>query len=302
LNNFDQKLEEEEYKPTWTEIVLSYIRWIVALITIFGLLYLSGVYQLLFYQRTAPTIEQAQVESVFDAEIIALPLRVFVFVNDEDWFILIHVAIEYEAAPAINGIRDAILAAMNNEINQLECSLVAISTSLEKMIAVLKRMPENCSPNVYYKMVRPWIMYFENVIYEGVEELGNRPQTFRGETGAQSSIIPSLIAGLNIKHEQSILTNHLKEMRLYMPPGHRAFIEKIEENSRVKQFVIDSGKNYLKEAYNTCLRNIFTFRDIHLDYAHTYIHQKTEHPKGTGATPFMPWLNQLREETERQYI
>ena len=46
-------------------------------------------------------------------------------------------------------------------------------------------------PALYYKTFRPYIRFFENVVYEGVNEA---PLDYRGETGAQSTIMPTLIA------------------------------------------------------------------------------------------------------------
>ena len=40
---------------------------------------------------------------------------------------------------------------------------------------------------------------------------------FRGETGAQSSIMPTLVAFMKIPHRPWMLTNHLADMRNYMP-------------------------------------------------------------------------------------
>ena len=72
----------------------------------------------------------------------------------------------------------------------------------------------------------------EGVIYEGVEAYGGRPQQFRGETGAQSSIVPALDAMLGVGHKEDALRTYLQEMRTYMPPAHRAFIEALEERGR----------------------------------------------------------------------
>lgn len=80
-NLFDPDKEHKE--PTKGEIILRYIRIVVALVVIVGLLYISGVYQLFLYQRTPDSVTQKEVENRLDAELVALPLRVFVFVNDE---------------------------------------------------------------------------------------------------------------------------------------------------------------------------------------------------------------------------
>jgi len=57
-------------------------------------------------------------------------------------------------------------------------------------------------PAIYYKTFRPYIRFFENVEYEGrrrwsarFSRLGRALRIqFRGETGAQSSIMPLLVA------------------------------------------------------------------------------------------------------------
>ena len=65
----------------------------------------------------------------------------------------------------------------------------------------MNRMPEKCDPFIYYNRVRPYIFGWKNnpatpqgVIYEEVDEYNGKPQLFRGETGAQSSIVPALDA------------------------------------------------------------------------------------------------------------
>ena len=142
-------------------------------------------------------------------------------------------------------------------------------------------------------------MYFDSVVYEDVDV---EPKKLRGETGAQSSIMPFLEATLGLSHQESVLTQHLQTMRFYMPLKHRLLIETVEKASKIREFIIKSGSAELKEAYNECLERMFEFRDIHLNYAHSYIHQKTADPKGTGGTIFMPWLEQMRNETEQMLL
>ncbi len=223
----------------------------------------------------------------------------FIDLYDENWFILIHVDIERKASLAIEAAVDAISCAEKENCHNLLLNLGAVSTSLAMMINTLKRMTERCSPDVYYKKVRPWIMYFENVVYESVED---KPKTLRGETGAQSSIMPFLEAVLGLTHQESVLTQHLRTMRFYMPLKHQLLIETVERTSQVREFIIKSGSAELKETYNYCLERMFEFRDIHLGYANSYIHQKTTDPKGTGGTIFMPWLEQMRNETRQMLL
>jgi indoleamine 2,3-dioxygenase len=54
----------------------------------------------------------------------------------------------------------------------------------------------------------------------------------------------------------------------------------------------------LGEAYNSCLEQICEFREQHLEFATSYIQTKVTDENGTGGTPFMKWLAQLRSETQ----
>jgi indoleamine 2,3-dioxygenase len=229
---------------------------------------------------------------------------------DEEWFILIHVEIERRAAPGVATLHACLDAAHACDAERLETKLTEVEVSLASMQATLKRMPERCDPYIYFHRVRPYIHGWKNhpdlpdgVIYEGVSAYGGRPQQFRGETGAQSAIIPSLDAMLGIRHRDDMLGEYLTEMRTYMPPVHREFIESLEARDPVRQFVARSGRASLIELYNACIEGVDRFRSLHLEYAATYIFrqaqtdEKNPHAVGTGGTPFMPYLTKHRDET-----
>ena len=92
-------------------------------------------------------------------------------------------------------------------------------------VETLRRIPEKMDPALYYKTFRPYIRFFEGVVYEGVD---SAPMDFRGETGAQSSVIPTVVAFFKVPHEPSMLTDHLADMRRFMPREHRELIEQVE--------------------------------------------------------------------------
>lgn len=231
---------------------------------------------------------------------------------DEEWFILVHVDIEAKVAPALRAIGPAQKAVTEDQGAVLEQHLVTIAAALERAYATLLRMPERCDPYIYYRRVRPYIHGWKNhpalpegVLYDGVDAYGSVPQKFRGETGAQSSIIPSLDAALGISHKDDPLRPYLMEMREYMPPAHRAFIEAIEQGPSIRQCVIERRQQQpaLRDAYNACVHLIAQFRSTHLEYAGRYIHRQSQQDAdnptnvGTGGTPFMPYLKKHRDET-----
>jgi indoleamine 2,3-dioxygenase len=230
---------------------------------------------------------------------------------DEEWFILVHVDIEQKAIPALENCILAIKAVKQKDNEQLVSTLKNMAHALEKICVVLDRMPQHCDPYIYYHRVRPYIHGWKNhpefpqgLIYEGVEAYQNKPQQFRGETGAQSGIIPCIDGLLGITHQNDQLNVYLQEMRTYMPKAHRVFLEKIEKQSRVRQYIKNQNDPELKDAYNVCVNLVNRFRQTHLSYAASYIqhqHQmSTGNPNavGTGGTPFMAYLKKHKDETE----
>jgi len=231
---------------------------------------------------------------------------------DEEWFVLVHVDIEAKAGPALAASVDAQNSVRRQDHSTLIRHLRVIGESLGKMNQTLSRMPEHCDPYIYYNRVRPFIHGWKDnpalpygLVYQGVEELQGLPQVFRGETGAQSSIIPSMDAALGVPHEEDPMRPYLLEMRQYMPPEHSAFIETLERGPSVREFVVQEQRDFpeLGDAYNACLKELGAFRSKHLEYAAAYIRKQsqldTSNPTevGTGGTPFMPYLKKHLEET-----
>jgi len=242
-------------------------------------------------------------------------LQCFLGGQDEEWFILIHIDIEKKAGKVLKAIEEAQTAVVANDADKLEKALTKMRDGIKAMYDVLARMPEKCDPYVYFHRVRPYIFGWKNnpalpdgVIYEGVDEYQGKGQKFRGETGAQSAIVPALDGVLGIEHERDELRDYLMEMRQYMPPKHVKFIEAVENGPRVRDFVFKLNNNAIKNVFNECVSLVADFRALHLEYAGTYIHaqaQKTPgNPSavGTGGTPFMIYLRKHRDETRNQPV
>ena len=234
---------------------------------------------------------------------------------DEDWFVTIHVCIEDAASGAVDAAYKISHLDKNNSVNDFLRQLKQIRKSLIKVNDIFSKMPQKCDPYVYYHRVRPYIFGTKDnpdlkkgLIYEN--QYNNKPQFFRGETGAQSSIIPFLDGALGIGHTNDNLKHYLNEMRDYMPPKHRRMIEKVENKSQAKEIILKS--KLLTKEYNHCVEEIRKFRAQHLEYAATYIHKQAQVKsdvgtggsvvRGTGGTPFMKYLKKHRDETANQKI
>lgn len=232
---------------------------------------------------------------------------------DEEWFILIHVDIEAKAIPMIQALSSAQQAAINNDPGVLIQNLQTIIKSLSNICAILKRMPEHCDPYIYYNRVRPYIHGWKHnpalpngLVYEGVKEYQNKPQKFKGETGAQSTIIPALDSTLGILHADNPLKQHLIEMQTYMPPKHRILLKTLDSKPPVRDYILkhDQQEKNLRELYNKCIELISDFRSTHFQYATQYIQKQSQTSNanpteiGTGGTPFITYLKKHRDETE----
>jgi indoleamine 2,3-dioxygenase len=234
--------------------------------------------------------------------------------QDEAWFVLVHVAIEARAGAMLAEIPGLIEAVAQRDAAATERGLAKIGAGWDDINAIFYRMPERCDPYIYFQRVRPYIHGWRDnpalgagLIYEGVPETKGAPQAFRGQTGAQSSLMPTMDALFGIQHEQDPLRLYLDELHVYRPPAHRAFIDRVRELSRLRDFAV-SGRPALREAYNACVIRLTAFRSRHLEYAASYIHRQAKESPGndtdvgTGGTPFMRYLKKHRDEADRHLL
>ncbi|MFM7860339.1 MAG: hypothetical protein ACKO8C_02870, partial [Candidatus Nanopelagicaceae bacterium] len=242
-------------------------------------------------------------------------LQCFLAGQDEEWFIIIHIDIEKKAGRALKAIEEAQHAVVAKDSAALNSAMIKMRDSIKAMYDVLARMPEKCDPYVYFHRVRPYIFGWKNnpslpngVVYEGVSELKGEGMKYRGETGAQSAIVPALDGALGIEHERDELRDYLMEMRQYMPPKHVQFIEAVESGPSIRNYLLETNDEATVKVFNECVQLLADFRALHLEYAGQYIHaqaQKTPgNPSavGTGGTPFMIYLRKHRDETRNQPV
>ena len=233
--------------------------------------------------------------------------------EDENWFVLVHVAIEAEAGVLLDNSVKLIAASDAGDAVTCEALLNEMNEAWELIYAHFKRMTERCDPYVYFNRVRPWIHGWANnpalnggLVYEGLYD--GQPQALRGQTGSQSSIVPSMDALMGVKHSDDPLKSFLDELHHYRPVPHRRFIEDIARRSNLRAFVVASGSPSLRAIFNANLEQVARFRTRHLEYAASYINKQA--PKepgndpdvGTGGTPFMKYLKKHRDENAAQLV
>ncbi len=235
--------------------------------------------------------------------------------QDEAWFVLVHVVIEARAGEMLAQIPQVIEAADRGDENAVEAGLAICNRVWNDVNAIFERMPERCDPYVYFHRVQPYIhglkdnpALAQGLIYEGVAETGGRPHAFRGQTGSQSSIVPSMDALLGIGHAADPLRTFLDELHIYRPPAHRTFVDEVRARSGLRGFIQKAGSQVLRELYNTCLTSLARFRTRHLEYAASYIAKQHKDSAGndtdigTGGTPFIKYLKKHRDEAEQHLL
>jgi indoleamine 2,3-dioxygenase len=137
-------------------------------------------------------------------------------------------------------------------------------------------------------------MFPNGVVYEGVSE---EPTFYRGESGANDSIIPSADNFLQLTSmmPNNQLTEILRDFRSYRPANHNewlAWLEKEANSLRVRDYcLMDDSSSVL---YLGLLDQVREFRNRHWSFTKEYIIKYTQHPVATGGSPIVTWLpNQL---------
>ncbi|MEO6386748.1 MAG: indoleamine 2,3-dioxygenase [Croceibacterium sp.] len=234
---------------------------------------------------------------------------------DENWFVMIHVAIEAEAGVLLDNAVKLVDAARREDNTACETLLVEMDGAWERIYDAFKRMTDHCDPYVYFNRVRPYIHGWANnpalnggLVYEGVDKFEGKPMAFRGQTGSQSSIVPSMDALFGVGHSDDPLKRFLDELHQYRPKSHRRFIEDLGAQSTLREFVTKANSPALRDAFNACMEQVARFRTRHLEYAANYINKQAssiagnDPEVGTGGTPFMKYLKKHRDENRAQLV
>lgn len=220
----------------------------------------------------------------------------FTGLADEAWFFNVHTAIEARAGRLLAALVNVQSAIQSGVASSVLRELRTLQQSLVDITSIFHDIGQGCDPDCYFLHIRPYFFGVDDVTYDGVDDT---PRTYRGGSGAQSSIVPAVLAALELNHERNALTMHLEQLHGYMPPEHRRFIERLE-GSGLREFCARYAP--LRDAYNRALLRLTTFRRAHLHYAHEYIFKKSPTTKGTGGTEFMAFLSRLIDETTAQYL
>lgn len=228
-------------------------------------------------------------------------IRMFNGHESESGFINVHVAMNSFTPELVKAQQSILEAAHYKKIDDLKYYLNKHYYILNDIINSLNTMWKACKKSEYLSF-RTFIMGqkgnkemypAEKIIFN----LGDSVEyySFRGETGAQDSIIPSVDSIFQINYPKNKLTEYLYDLREYRPKDHQEYIE-YNKNMSLQVDLINLAKEDA-EASLALLRNlncIRLFRRKHWNLTKKYIIENTKHPVATGGTPITTWLpNQL---------
>ena len=234
-------------------------------------------------------LEDIQVKSLFCGDL------------DEINFIKVHILINLYTPQLIDNLFNVLNQVKEKNAYQTIQSLQNMYHCVQKINEKRKLMWKNSNCD-RYGSYRLFLMgqegndkiFDDGLLYENV----NEPRLkFRGETGAQDDIIPTLdiFTGIIKYYPDNILTKYLENLRNYRPNIIIEFLNDLEKDS----------VNLKEEIFNVCnlkgliyylaiINEIYLFRNGHWQFVQTYIMKNTNYNVATGGTPLNMWLpNQI---------
>jgi indoleamine 2,3-dioxygenase len=232
-------------------------------------------------------------------------LQTFLGGPDEEWFILLHVAIEAAAAPGLAAIDTAQRAVASDDSDELTRQLHRLAEVQARMYATLLRMTEGCDPHIFFTRIQPFLHGLQEVVYEGVAE---RPQSYPGASAAEGLLLPLFDAALGIEHERDELAAYLDRLHQHAPVEHRRYLAAIAAGASIRAFVTARREPVLRDGYNECVAALARFRAKHFELTVQYAEAPARRLArdgpglGTGGTPFLRFLPKYADETARHLI
>ncbi|MEE3292937.1 MAG: hypothetical protein VX275_08405 [Pseudomonadota bacterium] len=215
---------------------------------------------------------------------------------DESWFYLVTTEIEAIGAGVLNQFSRIQQVAHSDDFQQIEDSLKEVCDSLTKLNMTLNRMYENCDPYIFYNRIRPFLASFEKIEYRGCKQ---NPRSYFGGSAAQSSLLQAIDAMLGIKHREEKSRSYLVAMRNYMPTGHAAYINALENEKPLVRAI--ARHNGCQQIHTACVDALTKFRQSHLKIVSDYVSSQMSNigpgHTGTGGTDPIVFLKQIAKDT-----
>ncbi|XP_016051122.1 PREDICTED: indoleamine 2,3-dioxygenase 2 [Miniopterus natalensis] len=232
-------------------------------------------------------------------------------------FILVTVLVEKSAVPGIKALVQAVNAILQTSQNSLLQALQRLRLSIQDITRTLGQMHDYVDPDIFYAVIRIFLSGWKDnpampvgLIYEGVS---TEPLKYSGGSAAQSTVLQAFDEFLGIRHSKES-GDFLLNMRDYMPPSHKAFIEAIQSAPSLRDHVLSSRNGQLLTAYNQCVEALAELRSYHIAMVTKYLitaaakakgRKSSQLPgppqaledRGTGGTAVLSFLKSVRNKT-----
>lgn len=220
----------------------------------------------------------------------------FTGTSDEVGFIMNHVYINERSPDLLRGIHGAFSSAGGSSTAE---GLQLVCDTLKEMNNRRRTMWTASNPKNYNNF-RAFIMgikgneeiFGDGVVYEGVS---TEKRNYRGQTGAQDDIIPTLdiFSGVIGFYPNNMLTQYLLDLRQYRPKCVQAFFGDLEREAPTLLSSIATDIPCLIVLLSI-VEQIYFFRNGHWQFVQKYIMANTKYAKATGGTPIISWIpNQI---------
>lgn len=220
--------------------------------------------------------------------------------SSEAGFVLTHVDMVKHSPKLILGANQLLDAVASDDTKPVvQTAFSHLLDAMEVIEASMEAMWSHSRPKDYLSY-RTFIfgitnqsMFPNGVVYAGQND--GYPMFFRGESGANDSIIPLLDSLLEIPMPANPLTEILKDFRSYRPKPHRDYLAYVRQTAArlgVRQHCCHDSETAV--LYLRLLDHVRSFRWRHWLFAREYIIRRSSHPTATGGSPIVTWLpNQL---------
>lgn len=232
--------------------------------------------------------------------------------SSEAGFVLVHVDMALHSGPLVSACLSTLTSlttrsrpALNTALSSLTSTLKSINHSMETMWT-RSRPREYTSFRTFIFGITAQSMFPSGVVYEGVGPDPEKPVSFRGESGANDSMIPLVDNLVGVPMPDTPLTKILLDFRQYRPSNHREFLGWVRgraEGEGLKGWAVglegeqeeEEGLSESRGLWLMVLNQVRDFRWRHWCFAREYILKRTSHPTATGGSPIVTWLpNQLQ--------
>jgi indoleamine 2,3-dioxygenase len=226
----------------------------------------------------------------------------FTGTSDEIGFIMVHVYINELTPDLVGSVLDYGKTKSNEHLKLCANTMESINKR--------RRSMWTASKHERYNDFRIFIMgikgndgiFGDGLVYTGFFD--GLPQKFRGQTGAQDSIIPmiDIFSGIVDYYPQNDLTAYLMDLRSYRPVCIQEFFKDLRtyyQSNPIFDELVATG-NFEGMVYLLkIIDEVYLFRNGHWQFVQKYIMSNTKYAFATGGTPITTWLiNQIEAVLE----